>query len=323
MQSWLLYLFFLFIVLNAVFNSITLNNLNNRGIDVGLYESPGGSGDVNSSMSKSVNHSFRWKLHHPDTFKEEKVHYNPTNTSLAELSSSSLSSTSDLWGTDTTTYFDQGTWGSCTAFAMKYALKLYAKATTYTPNEISAAFIYAESRKYAHLNVASDSGSTNAATAFIVQNVGVISEDQMPYWACNIFKNPSVLLGSSLGSPSNKVTFTRFNFARTPELNLTNLKTLLNVKPIIVAILMYNSSLTNAVMVSGQIPMPSAADLKSGPAGAHAVCISGYTDTSFIFRNSWGTDVGIKGSFFLPYKYLTSLNAKGLMSYVSDAWYYV
>ena len=45
--------------------------------------------------------------------------------------------------------------------------------------------------------------------------------------------------------------------------------------------------------------------------GGHAVMAVGYDDSkgAFIVRNSWGTDWGIKGYFYLPYWYFTTPNA--------------
>ena len=48
--------------------------------------------------------------------------------------------------------------------------------------------------------------------------------------------------------------------------------------------------------------------------GGHAVMAVGYNDAQqeFIFRNSWGADLGDHGYFYLPYSYVTS--------YASDYW---
>jgi C1A family cysteine protease len=50
--------------------------------------------------------------------------------------------------------------------------------------------------------------------------------------------------------------------------------------------------------------------------GGHAVTVVGYNDLdqTFIVRNSWGSDWGDKGCFYIPYKYLLD------PSLTSDAW---
>jgi C1A family cysteine protease len=62
--------------------------------------------------------------------------------------------------------------------------------------------------------------------------------------------------------------------------------------------------------MTGLVPMP-------GPQehclGGHAVMIVGYDDETqhVIVRNSWGTDWGIKGYFWLPYEYVTNMDLAG------------
>jgi len=54
----------------------------------------------------------------------------------------------------------------------------------------------------------------------------------------------------------------------------------------------------------------------NGEAGGHAMCVLGYDDTkgggSFLVRNSWGSDFGIRGNVWIKYKDFRSI--------VSEAW---
>ena len=61
------------------------------------------------------------------------------------------------------------------------------------------------------------------------------------------------------------------------------------------------------------LPLPSAHE---GVVGGHAVLAVGYDDAKqlFTFRNSWGSAVGDKGYFYMPYAYLTNA------SLASDLW---
>ena len=145
----------------------------------------------------STSKAFRWKLHDHNVMAKETAH--PTdsvvNTETLLATNDLVSSTGagisgvDLWGDDSTTYFDQGAWGSCTAFAMKYALALYAKANPTYPNSVSGAFLYAQSRLVLNLPLTKDSGSTNAATARVITTLGIKGEDDYPYFSKNIFLN--------------------------------------------------------------------------------------------------------------------------------------
>jgi C1A family cysteine protease len=53
--------------------------------------------------------------------------------------------------------------------------------------------------------------------------------------------------------------------------------------------------------------MPLASDQVEG---GHAIACVGYDDFKkvFIIRNSWGTNVGDKGYYYMPYSYLTDPN---------------
>jgi C1A family cysteine protease len=52
------------------------------------------------------------------------------------------------------------------------------------------------------------------------------------------------------------------------------------------------------------IPPPSESD---SPIGGHAVVGVGYDDVKLLFtcRNSWGTDEGENGYYYMPYSYVT------------------
>lgn len=268
--------------------------------------------------------AFRWRLQ-PNSFIVKETAHDDTEIVLvragsqfqaSQTSQSALPSSSDLWANDTTTIFDQGAWGSCTAYAMLYALAIYAKTNAY-PEKLSAAYLYAMSRRFHGLSVTQDSGSSNAGTVQIVRTQGVVPESAFPYWASNIFKVPVGL------TPQSTLSFTQFKFSAVPATTLIAMKSILVTRPLIVAVSMYNSFLSLQVMITGTIPMPSKADLRKGTVGGHAICLTGYNDATrrFSFRNSWGSDVGLAGLFTLPYDFFTA-NTKGRMSYVFDAWYY-
>ena len=77
----------------------------------------------------------------------------------------------------------------------------------------------------------------------------------------------------------------------------------------------YESFESDAVAKSGILPMPQKGEKQ---VGGHAVCCVGYDDAKqmFLIRNSWGTDWGQAGYFWMPYAYMTT---KGL----ADEWFYI
>lgn len=77
--------------------------------------------------------------------------------------------------------------------------------------------------------------------------------------------------------------------------------------PFVFGFTVYPSFESPDVASSGMMPMPGG-DEKA--IGGHAVLAVGYDDTKnmFIVRNSWGTDWGLGGYFYMPYAYLLDDN---------------
>jgi C1A family cysteine protease len=84
--------------------------------------------------------------------------------------------------------------------------------------------------------------------------------------------------------------------------------------PFVVGIAVYDSFESDAVALTGIVPMPNTKT--ESLLGGHAVLVVGYDDAHqwFIVRNSWGTSWGAQGYFYLPYAYLTNSNLS------SDLW---
>tara|TARA_Y100000389_G_C17448830_1_gene513334 strand:+ start:853 stop:1767 length:915 start_codon:yes stop_codon:yes gene_type:complete len=83
--------------------------------------------------------------------------------------------------------------------------------------------------------------------------------------------------------------------------------------PFVFGFTVLSSFETEEVAKSGKMPMPKDGDKTLG---GHAVCAVGYDDEMecFIVRNSWGSEWGDEGYFYMPYKYITN---SGL---ASDFW---
>lgn len=75
--------------------------------------------------------------------------------------------------------------------------------------------------------------------------------------------------------------------------------------PFVFGFSVYDSFESDVVAESGVVPMP---DFSEQQIGGHAVLCCGYDQVrrSFLIRNSWGVDWGIKGYFWMPYEYLSN-----------------
>jgi C1A family cysteine protease len=77
--------------------------------------------------------------------------------------------------------------------------------------------------------------------------------------------------------------------------------------PVAFGFMVFDSFMTNAVARSGIAPIPHPNESSNG---GHAVLAVGYDDSKkcFIVRNSWGTDWGMDGYFYMPYWYVETPN---------------
>ena len=100
-----------------------------------------------------------------------------------------------------------------------------------------------------------------------------------------------------------------------PEMFLRHLKyCLAEGHPFVFGFLLYESFETEAVKKSGIMPIPDRKYEKL--IGGHAVMAIGYDDRkkAVLVRNSWGTDWGIKGYFWMPYELIED------PTYAHDFW---
>lgn len=216
-----------------------------------------------------------------------------------------------VWNGNVPLVVDQGEWGSCTAFSMRYAYMLYkAKLNQTSPVEPSTAFWYAQSRMIDSPNrPLSDDGSYIHSMVKVLQTLGTPTNNQWPYTSKNIFTKPPEF--SSLEKiPTNVITKipTYSGTKSTPAWQVQAAavqNALASGKSVLVGILVYSNFMTDKVLVSGVVPMPSGYLL-----GGHAICLTGFTQNSnpnlstFTFCNSWGTYSGNLGMFTIPYSYI-------------------
>lgn len=205
------------------------------------------------------------------------------------------------------TVLDQGPWGSCTAYSMRYAYLIYLNRMNPTAPlvEPSVAFWYAQSRLGLNLRPLYDSGSTITATVNVLSQYGAPTNAQWPYTSTNVFAVPP----TSFSNPSlTKITVPM----RIPNLSGTTgtnwqaqsaaiQASIASGRSVMLAIYVYANFMTKNVFISGVVPMPSGSLL-----GGHAITLVGYNSVTKVFQfyNSWGTYTGQNGLFTIPYQYV-------------------
>ena len=215
--------------------------------------------------------------------------------------------------------FDQGSLGSCTANAGAAAYMMLKKTDT----QFSRLFLYYEERRLEG-TTNKDAGATMRSIGKALNKVGICTEELWPYIEKNYDDDPSSEADSN--ALGHKIT------AYKKLSSLSAIKQYLAEKhhPVLIGMEVYKSFVT--IKGDGLVPMPDTS--KEQLLGGHAVLVVGYDDNlktqskpwSFIdmitnlfsgsknnvvdnkgyliVRNSWGTDWGDKGYFYLPYSYI-------------------
>jgi C1A family cysteine protease len=197
--------------------------------------------------------------------------------------------------------YDQGQLGSCTANALAGAFEfdiLKEKKKDFMPSRL---FIYYNERVIEH-TVSSDSGAQIRDGIKTMNKQGVCPESEWPYIVSKFATKPSTKCYSD--AKKNEIN----SYQRLDNTNLMLLKSCISEgSPFVFGFTVYESFMSQAVANTGDMPMPKASE---PVVGGHAVMAVGYNDAKrvFIARNSWNTNWGDKGYFYMPYAYITSNN---------------
>jgi C1A family cysteine protease len=209
--------------------------------------------------------------------------------------------------------YDQGQLGSCTANALAGAFQ-YEQRLQNLPDFVpSRLFIYYNERKIEN-TITIDSGASLSDGIKSLNDSGVCPESSWPYQIEKFTEEPSVSLYKM--ASSHQVLASK----RVP-ISVNGFKTMINMGyPVAFGFTVYESFESQEVANSGIMPMPKK---NEQVLGGHAVLCVGYDDTmkshdgkttGFLkVRNSWGSQWGKQGYFYMPYDYINQY-------YMSDLW---
>ncbi len=206
--------------------------------------------------------------------------------------------------------YDQGQLGSCTANALAGAFDFDRGKQGHSFMTPSRLFVYWNSR-YMEGTIDTDAGATLRDGIKSLNVSGVPPEIDWPYIIDKFRDKPSE---KSYQDAQESQTL-EYRRIVTPHDDPSHdmLACLNEGYPFVTGIAVYESFETPDTERTGIIPMP---EPEERLLGGHAVLVVGYDvgKKHYIVRNSWGSDWGDEGHFYLPFEYLTS---KGL---ASDMW---
>ncbi len=192
---------------------------------------------------------------------------------------------------------NQGQLGCCTACALVGNLEFIKKMKLKQTINFSRLFLYYNERVLRHTQN-SDSGSSIRDGIKTLVKTGDCLENLWPYDITKFaVKPPLKAYQEAQGMEITKY----YRLSAQNEMK----HTLSLGFPFVFGFAVYESFESPSVSSTGMVPMPAP---NERVVGGHAVMAVGYDDTKgyFIVRNSWGSNWGSKGYFFMPYGYFTN-----------------
>lgn len=197
--------------------------------------------------------------------------------------------------------YNQGALGSCTANALSGAFEFVRKKQRLKDFMPSRLFLYYNERVMQG-TVNSDSGAYIRDGIKSLNKSGICPEKEWPYIISKFADKPP----KKCYDDALKATIK--SYQRLTNTNLTQLQSCLSQGfPFVFGFTVYESFESQQVARTGIMPMPKP---QEKVLGGHAVMAVGYDDSkqAVLVRNSWGTDWGIRGYFYMPYGYITNAN---------------
>ena len=198
---------------------------------------------------------------------------------------------------------NQGKLRSCTGDAIAAAIEFDQQKQRKRPFLPSRLFIYYNERVIEG-TTAQDAGAQARDGIKSVATLGAPPEKLWPYDVAKVCVMPSAKAYSA--ARQDLVS----SYARVAQ-NLIQMQgCLAEGYPFVAGFTAYVSLESREVAESGIVPMPSSGEKV---AAAHCVLVVGYRDTkrTFIVRNSWGAQWGMKGYCTMPYEYLLDPHLAG------------
>ncbi|MFL5936991.1 MAG: C1 family peptidase [Gaiellaceae bacterium] len=193
--------------------------------------------------------------------------------------------------------YDQGQLGSCTGNAIAAAYQFDQRQQKLKDFMPSRLFIYYGEREIEG-TIGVDAGAMIRDGLKVVAKLGVCSEDTWPYNIAKFTKRPPKK------AYQEALTHQALVYRRITN-RLHQLQgCLAQGYPFVFGFTVYESFEGEDVAKTGKVPLPPRSETVLG---GHAVLAVGYNDASqsFIVRNSWGPNWGMKGYFAMPYGYVT------------------
>lgn len=187
---------------------------------------------------------------------------------------------------------NQGSLGSCTGQAIAGAIELLNKRNR-KPTDVSRLFIYYYERLLLG-TVNYDSGAYIRDGIKATNHYGASLESYWPYDIRKFRQEP--ISEAKNDAQQRKVT----RYERVNDFNGC-IDALSNGYPVVIGFYVYDSFVSASVTKTGIMPYPNTRREKL--LGGHAVLLVGYDKNKkvFIVRNSWGTNWGDKGYFYMPF----------------------
>jgi len=241
---------------------------------------------------------FGWRRAHIDFINDD---FHP---SLTVEKAAALPNTADLRPGMPPVY-DQGKLGSCVGNGSAGAIEYDRMRQGCCPCTPSRLMIYYGGRVI-NGSVSEDSGITIHEGVQALMQQGVCPESEWPYVESQFAVKPPVQCYTD--ALKCKVVVIRWVEQMQHDIcGILSGSGLPGGLPVLVGIQAYDSIMTPEVAQTGAVPMPQKGETCLG---GHCVLLVGYNATNqvFIFRNSWGSDWGMKGYGTIPFAYI--LNPK-------------
>ena len=205
----------------------------------------------------------------------------------------------------TTSYFppvlDQGSLGSCALNASSNSLRYLLGKEKQTIFQPSRLFLYYNTR------VLIEGSPTDEDTGVCIKDV---CKSLVKYHACDEkiwpYQIDEFSIKPSQSAYKNANLHKQLKYSYVVQ-TLNNIKSVLYSNcTILIGVQVYESFEAPETIKSGIVPMPNPSTEQL--LGGHALHLVGWDDTKKLFKvqNSWGTSVGDKGFFYLPYDYVLS-----------------